>query len=525
MQPSYLLSLLASSIVGLSFLNASSLINSEDSGLKIFPVPDQVEELTVKGAEEASLMKKCSECDESKDSKVTSESSSDCTSSSDGSDSPIETLTPSSSSPASISTISSSSSSKSPEPFDDFESKFIDQQNSIKYFSTEIRKKNFKAAVELLGRIQNWKMTQEGSNLSVLSEISKHARKRFLGKLRHRKIMEIFAPLLRGIHKKYAGGYISALALFHPEIQLKIMTILITYSPDLRGFLLQASIYYQMNVEVICLLLNSNAKINVECSNNPASVQGLSSYSRSKDIEFQIPVNKRFFMNFHESHSFDSCRANHITPDTEVNFLFGMLESAPKEFGAIRAAFEHYPANIVMALVQLSPFEQMAKYHLAHLLAKYPEKQEGYPPIETLVDSAMVLSRLQCGEADLVALAFLSQLEPIRQLEIMVEFLSKTNIVSRFRLMKPQTLVVDTSIEFNKKTGIYELPLNPVDVFLLTACKWNIDDVAFGKLYLASIHVSTPQFYLAVKFATTWCETNGFDRKKEILSIKPPSRR
>ena len=446
-----------------------------------------------------------------------SDSIADFTTSSSGSNTPVDMPI----SPAS--TASTVSFSKSPEPVS--ENPVVDQQNALLELSEALHYKNFKEAVKILATISNWKMTHSLGNFSALSEISRYARSKFLGKLNHSDASVLFRPLLKGSNTKLAGGYISALALFHHEIQSDIMARLINSARSLRGYLLQTSIYYQLHPYVIGMLLDSGAMINIQDDHDePTNIRGLPSNGQKcksdLDIDIQMSVSKRFFMNFHDNKHLFASWEQQKPNDAEFKFLLGMLESAPEENGVLRAAFEKYSPKIVKSLVDLSPFVQMANYHLAHLIAKNPEKKAGYPEIETLVDQQIMRQRITNGESDLVALALVSQLHASEQYELITEFLSKTDIFTRAALSNPQTLVRDTSTEFQTETGLYELPYSPADVFFLTACKWNIDDAAFAELYKSCVNIHTRAFLIAKNSALDWAQKNNLTGKIEIMTPK-----
>lgn len=401
-----------------------------------------------------------------------------------------------------------------------------DSQELLLSFSDAIRSNSFNEAVRLLKRIPDWKETKARSNFSVLSEISTYARNRCLGRLHlHRRdALNIFKPLLRGKHMELAGGYLAALALFREEIQMDVMSRLIGLAPTLRGYLLQASIYFKMDSSVISFILSSGASVSIQDEEHRSvSLAGIPPNYRpsSRDPSSpQMAVTRNFFMNFFEGVYFRSIsdHSGKSSANPEINFLLGMLESVPKESGAFRAAFENYSSEIVMALVDLSPYVQMTKYHLAHLIAKNPEKQFEYPQIRDLVEAPIVFDRLMNGQPDLVALVFLSQLEPAEQLQKMSEFLANTQMFSPGFINHPQTTPRTSEPEFESTTGLYELPYNQADIFFLTACKWNIDDEAFARLYEKCSKINTKEFQSAKKALMKFCTMTGLDGKIRILS-------
>lgn len=513
--------LLLLSLTSSSFSNASSLIDTEET-LAILSVPAkkaeagvafELEEMVGKSEEELTAWLIAKRAEHDTLTLITpSPSSPDLTVSPSGSATPIDTP----SSPF------SASSAKSPEPVEVSK----ERRRILLAFSDTIRSKDFTLAFSMIKRIPDWKATMIGCNFSVLSEISKYARSQFLGKLDRKDALDIFKPLIKGKHMKFAGGYLSALALFRHEIQMEVMTRLIGSAPTLRGYLLQASIYFKIDARVISFILSSGVLINIvdqEEGHSNVSVRGLPSYRHSRDSSApQMSVTRRFFMSFVEGVTYPPSWCPNISPDAEVNFLLGMLESVPEECGVLRAAFETYSPEIVMDLIYLSPYARMSKYHLAHLLAKNPNKQFRYPQIEELVEATVVFERLLDGQPDLVALVFLSRLEPATQLEMMSEFLAKTKMFAPARLAKSQTVPLSTEPEFESTTGLFELPYNPADVFFLTACKWNIDDAAFAKLYKASIRISTREFTLAKLAAMKYARNNGLEGKVAILSSMSP---
>lgn len=405
----------------------------------------------------------------------------------------------------------------SPKEF--FETELSDQDH-IKAFSSAIREKDFTLAINHLKQISNWKMTLDNSNVSVLSFICKYVKSKFLGKLNHPRAMEIFAPLLEGKHSKLSGGYIAALSLFRADIQREVMSRLISSAPHLRGFLLQISIYYKLNESVIKMLLDSGALINFVGRIDFNPLHGIPSL-RSNNSQHQFPLTQRFFMNFNEPIHFYDDFSRRTSPDAEVNFLMGMIQDCvPDEIGVLRVAFENYKPEIVMALIDNSPVPLMTNYHLAHLIAKAgpPASNNPYPPIESLVDPRIVFDRLSNGESDLIALAYMSFLSGADQNLMIDQFMAKTKIFQSHNLHNPRTISNSTTKSFAQHTGLSELPSSPADVFLLTACKWNVDDQVFRKIYSACEKIANRQFWVAKSAALKWATKNNLTGKIEILA-------
>ena len=124
-------------------------------------------------------------------------------------------------------------------------------------------------------------MTHSLGNFSALSEISIRSIQISLGKLNHSDALVLFKASLKGSYTKLAGGYISALALFRPEIQSDIMTSLINSARSLRVVSFQTSIYYQLHPYVIGMLLDSGAMINIQDDHDePTNIRGLPSYGQ-----------------------------------------------------------------------------------------------------------------------------------------------------------------------------------------------------------------------------------------------------
>lgn len=443
------------------------------------------------------------------------DSSSDLTTSSSGSNSPSSIPPPLSTSTSSSDITVSSLSSPKSNSIENFDPKLLTD------FHDAIRTKNFELANALVKCIPNWKTTFLPRNCSVLSDFSKYARKQLLGKLKKSDGLFMFAPLIQGANQKLAGGYLSALALYIPDIQLNVISNLICSAPYLIGFVLQSSIYYNLHYSVINFLLTFNPVIKFHKRNYDGpgilrSIPFIDDESSIEDIEAHLSVGKSFFMNFHDGNSVFSSWESFTSSDPEVNFLHGMLESAPQEIGVMRSAFENYTPDIVMALIDLCPFKEMAKYHLAHLIAKNPEKKAGYPNLSELIKPGNVFERMQNGETDLVALALLSELAPSEQQRKLSEFLSKTNMLQRIH--KDKTLSLNTSPDFFATTGIYELPNNPAHLFFLTACKWNIDDAAFFMLVHYCSRINIKSFLASRELGLKWFVQNNLGNKIKILS-------
>ena len=389
-------------------------------------------------------------------------------------------------------------------------------------FTDAIRQKNYNHAKRLLKIIPNWKMTTQSSNLSVLSVICMYAKDKFLGRLSHPNVIEIFAPLFNGKYKNMSGGYLAALSLFRSDIQVHIVRRLIEIAPHLRGFLLQASIYYSLNESVVELLLKSGAVISFTSNIEFYPLSGIPSLKfNSSSDEQQLTVSPRLFMNFYEPVHFFSGLGGRSTSDPEISFLTGMMENCvPAEVGVLRVAFESYRPEIFMALFNLSPSPRMSSYHLAHMLAKRgtSPSDSAYTSIDELVAPQIVLKRLIEGKSDLVALVFLSRLPGREQLSIIAQFMAKTKIFDAYHIHNPRTITSTSSKAFKEETGLYELPSSPADVFFLTACKWNIDDEAFELIYRASKKIANRQFWVAKRAALDWATRNNLTRKMDILS-------
>ena len=381
-----------------------------------------------------------------------------------------------------------------------------------------LRSKNYSLSIKLIQCIPNWKMTFQNCNFSVLSLIAKFGKKKFIGKLDRSDSLDIFEPLISGNQGRATGGYFLALSLFNPTIQFQVMSKLIENASNLRGVLLMNSIYFNLHESVINLLINSGAIINFEESDKASLLKSLPSYSNDSSVA-QVSITKRFFMNFSNGQPLFPSWERHTSPEPEINFLMGMFEAGlPEEIGALRAAFENYSPVIVMKLIGLSPLTQMTKYHLAHLLAKNPEKQSGYPAIESLVDSQLVFDRLNNGESDLVSLAYLSALSTSDQVRAVSEFLKNTKMFESPRISNDKTLSFNTSKDFRSQYDIYELPSNPAHVFFLTACKWNISDEAFALLWKICKNINNKLFYSSKNIAMKWALANNLFGKVQIMS-------
>lgn len=381
---------------------------------------------------------------------------------------------------------------------------------------------NSKATLKLLSSISDWKRTHAQGNFSALSLLSRRARKRFEGSLMLKDPLTFFRDFVYGSHRKLAAGYFVALSMFHPIIQSGIIGRIVENAPHLRGIVLLKSIYFKLNEAVIQSLFDSGSIINFDEPEDYYPLGFLPSFSKPKgDFEFQIPVSKSFFMNFRENGPLlHSEWASKISTEPETNFLYGMMESVitTTEIGALRIAFENYKPEIVTALIEACPSPVMANYHLAHLLAKNPEKQAGYPQFESLVDSQIVFDRLSSGFSDLIALAYLSRLSASDQVSIIAEFLSKTKIFSPTHLSVSQTTTEKTDTQYNNETAIYELPNNPADVFFLTACKSNISDAAFALIWNVCKNITTKPFLIAKKKALEIATTENMLGKIGIMN-------
>lgn len=429
--------------------------------------------------------------------------------------SPKSSVTNSPKSSSTSSTISSST----PSPKTSFTASTISNfdQKMLVSLGDSIRARNNKLTAKLINCIPNWKMTFKRSNFSVLSLIAMLAKKKYLGQLIRSDALEYFRPLITGKAKKFACAYFLTLSLFHPTIQTQVMNLLIKNAPNLRGILLINSIYYNLHENVFNLLITSGANINFVESDYVSPLRSLPSFDNT--TEEQVPITKRLYMNYSEKMPcYDSWTRN-TSLDAEMNFVYGMLEvGLPDEMGALRVAFENYSPNVVMKLVELSPMPLLTNYHLAHLLAKNPEKRAGYPSIESLVDFQLALNRLMAGESDLVGLAYLSTMASSDQVQVISEFIRKTIIFRYPFINKDQTFVYPASNEVKEQFGIPELPFNSASVFFLTACKCNIDDEAFALIWNVCKNVNNKPFILAKKYASDWASTNGLLGKTQIMS-------
>lgn len=372
-------------------------------------------------------------------------------------------------------------------------------------------------ASKIIDSIPNWKMAFQGSNFSVLSLIVSKSKKRYLGKLFRPDALEYFKYLIGGQLKFFSGGYFLALSLFHPMIQTQVISLLIENAPNLRGLILINSIYYNLHESVFNLLIDCGAAINFAESVNVSTLKSFPDFDQSTND--QVSVSKNLFMNFFEKSSSFSYWERKISLDPEVNFLYGMVEvDLPNEIGVLRVAFEDYSSEVVMKLVELSPMPALTKYHLAHLLAKSPEKRSGYPAIESLVDSNLVLNRMRAGESDLVALAFLSVESTADQVQIITEFLSKTTIFTYPGVSNDRTFIYQPSKDIIDQSGIPEFPLSPAHVFFLTACKCNIADDAFALVWNVCKNIRSKNFAIAKRNASDWAISKRLNRKIEIMS-------
>lgn len=410
--------------------------------------------------------------------------------------------------------------SSSPSPKTSFTASTVSNfdQKMLLSLSDAIRAKNNKLTAKLINCIPNWKMTFKRSNFSVLSLIAMLAKKKYLGQLIRSDALEYFRPLITGKAIKFAGAYFLTLSLFHPTIQIQVMNFLIKNAPNLRGIFLINSIYYNLHVDVFNLLITSGATINF--SEREDDVSPLRSLPRfDNTTEEQVPITIRLYMNYSEKMArYDSWNRN-TSLDTEMNFICGMLDAGlPDEIGALRVAFENYSAEVVMKLVELSPMPLLTNYHLAHLLAKNPEKRTDYPIIESLVDYQLAFNRLIAGESDLVGLAYLSTMTPSDQVQVISEFISKTKIFRYPYINYDQTFVFPTSNEVKEQLGITELPVNPASVFFLTACKCNIGDEAFALIWNVCKNFNNKPFILAKINASNWARTYGLAGKAQIMS-------
>lgn len=375
-------------------------------------------------------------------------------------------------------------------------------------------------SAKLINCIPNLKMTFRRSNFSVLSLIASLAKKRFLGQLIRSEALEYFRPLISGNGRKFAGAYFLGLSLFHPTIQIQVMTLLIENAPNLRGILLINSIYYNLHEDVFNLLISAGATINFSENDHAVSpLRFLPNYD--KYSEEQVPISKRLFMNYYERTVQADSWVRNTSLDSELNFIYGMLEvGLPDEMGVLRVAFENYSPRAVMKLVEISPMPLFTNYHLAHLLAKSPEKSVGYPAIESLVDFKLVFDRLIAGETDIVGLACLSAITPFDQVQVITEFLSKTTIFRFPKINNDQIIIYPTSLEVMEQSGIPEFPLSPANVFFLTSCKFNIADEAFALIWNVCKNVNSKQFILAKKYASEWADSKVLIGKVEIMSQK-----
>ena len=488
-----------------SVINTSSTASSNKfSSSDIFLSKLELEELASKNGKdlEAWLNEKRVEHDNfSEESSLTSSDSST-------SNSPI---TSPKSSTTTSSTALSITSSTAPIVISKFDQKLLIA------LSDALRSKDRALASKLINSIPNWKMTFQVSNFSVLSLILSSDKKRYLGKLFRSDALEYFKSLIRGQRRNFAGGYFLALSLFHPMIQTQVMNLLIENAPNLRGVFLINSIYYNLHESVFDMLVGSGATINFVESDNVSTLKSLPNFDPSADE--QVFITKSLFMNYSEKRSTFSSWERRTSLDAEVNFLYGMVEvDLPEELGALRVAFKDYSPEVVMKLVELSPMPSLTNYHLAHLLAKNPEKRSVYPAIESLVDSNLVFNRLMTGESDLVAVALLSTQSTPYQVQIITEFLSKTTIFAHPRVNNDQTIIYQTSKDFMDQSGIPEFPSSPAHVFFLTACKCNIDDEAFALIWSVCKNIRSKHFAIAKKNASDWAISNRLNGKFEILS-------
>lgn len=381
--------------------------------------------------------------------------------------------------------------------------------------------KDFKLVSKLMSQIPDLKITYPRSNFSALSLISKWARNRAQGKLGLSDPLAFFSAFVNGTHRKLAAGYFLALNLFQPKIQCEVISKIIENASHLRGIILINSIYYKLDESVIQLLLDSGAILNFKESPDNYPFGSLPSFSKAKgDIEFQNPTSESLFLNFRENFSSYKSWSSSCSKDNEVNFLYGMMESIsqPLEIGTFKVAFENYKPEIVMALINNCPSPAMVNYHLAHLLANNPEKQVGYPKIESLVDSHLVFDRLSNGFADLIALAYLSKLSSSDQVSMISEFLSKTKIFEPLNLDNPRTITTKSDPRFVNETGLYELPISSADVFLLTACKSNISNEAFSLIWDICKGVRSGPFLIVKKKALEIATTKNMTGKINIMS-------
>lgn len=385
--------------------------------------------------------------------------------------------------------------------------------------------KNVSEVIFCVESISNWKLTFANSNFSVLSLLSRHARPQTLGTLYHQNAVEIFKPLLEGNHHKLSGGYFYALALFKPSIQRNIINRLIHKIPHLRGVLLLVAIYYRLDVKAVSLILGSGAVINFGNDDEISLLTSLPSLDPKTKYDLQtaqVPVSRSLFMTFFDTplSSFREWERK-VSADPEEIFLSGMLTGGlPEECGAFKVALNNYCPGIVKGLMKISPNHEMKNYHLAHFLALNPEKQKQYPVIERLVSQELVFDRLRNGFSDVVALALVKNLSPSDQVSMIDEFLSKTTIFNYTPLNNPnpRTITTINSKEFSEKTGIYELPSSPAHTFFLAACKSDLSDEAFMKIFEACRNIQTKFFRFSRRSALKWFKFKELKDKVELLS-------
>lgn len=401
-------------------------------------------------------------------------------------------------------------------PSDRFEQKLLISMNDA------IENKNFGLTLKFMKSIRNWKMTASRNNFSVLSLIYRNGKGRFNGRLNHPQVHKIFDPLFTGKNYKLATGYLAALSLFKASVQAAVIQKCIDCAPHLRGVLLQVAIYYRLHESVIRILLDSGPIIRFHNDYNVPSP--LHTFPSMKGHTQQVPSRPNFFMNFFCQPKLNLGITKYTSPDAEINFLYGMVaeDDLITEIGSFRVAFETYSAQTVLSLMNLSPYAEMTKYHLAHLLALYPEKQDNYPNIDTLVDSSLLFERLSNGESDIIALAYLSKMNADFQIEAIENFLTKTRIFlpATHHQNDGRFIVKKSSEDFAARTGIYELPSAPSHILLLTACKWNITDTAFEMIFDKCKLNRTRNFFIASGNALKWAQEHGSEKKIEILSRK-----
>ena len=286
------------------------------------------------------------------------------------------------------------------------------------------------------------------------------------------------------------------------------------------------AIYYRLDGKVVSHILGSGAVINFGNNDELSLLTSLPSLDPKTKYDLQtvqVPVSRNFFMNFFDAAPLSNLRVweRKVSTDPEEIFLQGMLTGGvPEECGAFKVALNYYCPGIVKGLMKISPNHEMKNYHLAHFLALNPEKQKMYPVIESLVSQELVFDRLRNGFSDIVALALMKNLSPPDQVSIIDQFLSKTTIFhyTQLNTANPRTITTVNSTEFSEKTGIYELPSSPAHTFFLAACKSDLADEAFMKIFETCRNIQTKFFLFSRRSALEWFKLKELKDKVGLLS-------